>query len=151
VSGLSVRDASGILVSVETVTLPSGNTGLVHVLSDANAAPYGPNNPLLTAPAIYPVQEVDRGGSITTAGTAQTAMASNGARKGGWVKADPGNQGVIYLSFTGAATITGGAGNQAILAPGASCPLIVNGYVIQAVVSVAGTAAGDHFSAVEFQ
>lgn len=147
-----VRDGNGTLRTIQGFTTPGTKEAPASVLvNSVTGAAYGPSGGLPTAPSVAPVTPVDRGGVIAAANTAQTVMAANAARKGGWITADVNNTGNEYVSLTGTASTTPGAGNQCVLTPGASCPLTINGYVIQTAVSLAGTIAGDAFSAVEFQ
>ena len=120
-------------------------------LATSDGTDIGLHNPLPVAPGIAAATPIDRGGPITTAGTAQTIMGASTARKGGWITADPNNSGTVFVSYTGTANTTGGAGTQCPLPPGNTCPLTVNGYVIQTAISIAGTVAGDKVEAVEFQ
>jgi hypothetical protein len=138
-------------LTMRAKTLPTGQTLPYNGMVDANGNPYAPANPLYTGPAVVPGTMLDRSGKITTANTAQPVMAANTTRKAGWIEADPNNNGYLYVSLTGAASTTPGGANQCVLAPGGSCPLTLNGYVIQSAVSVAGTVAGDAFEAAELQ
>lgn len=110
-----------------------------YVVSDCTAVsgmPLGPNQPLVedqtgklcglaggsapTTPSyIAPstVVPTDKGGTITTGGTAQTAIAANASRKG-WCIQNPSDAGeVMYVRVGATATTTSGmqlaAGQQA--------------------------------------
>ncbi|WP_210253138.1 hypothetical protein, partial [Beijerinckia sp. L45] len=109
--------------------------------------PYSLSNPLLTAPAIYPVAFTDRSGTVATAGATVVDIAASTARKGGSIRAATTNTGLITITLKDAS----GNLHAEHLAPGESYTLTVNGYVIQVEVLVAGDTIGDAFSGVTFQ
>ena len=99
---------------------------------------------------ITAITPTDRGGTITSGGTAQNAMASNSSRKGGYIINDPASTENLCVSTTTTATTTG-AGDDVCLTPGQSYGLNQNGLVNTAAVSVIAATTGHRWEAVETQ
>lgn len=88
----------------------------------------------------------DKGGTITTGGTAQNAIASNASRKMWCIQNDPSATEILSVRLNGTASATAGtilqAGQQACSAPG---------YIDTAAVSVFGATTGHRFFGFEGQ
>jgi len=97
------------------------------------------------------IAPTDRGGTITTGGTAQNAMASNASRKGGWVQNPCSATEDLYVSTSGTATTTAGSPDDADLGPCGTFSLNQNGLVNQNAVSVVAATTGHAFIAKETQ
>lgn len=96
------------------------------------------------------VTPTDRGGSITTGGTAQNAMASNGSRKGGWCQNPVSATEDLFISTSTSATTTG-ASDDADLAPGGTFSFTQGDLVIQTAISVNAVTTGHRFICKETQ
>lgn len=97
----------------------------------------------------------DRGGTITTGGTAQTLAAANAARRALVIQNPPtaAAQGIaaaeaLFVRLTSGATINGA--NFACLQPGDSLSLAFAGLVDTELVSVNASTTGHRFYATEF-
>jgi hypothetical protein len=97
------------------------------------------------------VTATDRGGSMTTGGTAQNAMSSNASRAGCWVQNPVNATEDLYVSSTTSATTTAGAGDDADLAPGGSWSCVQGSNVIQSAISVNAATSGHAYIAKETQ
>jgi hypothetical protein len=96
------------------------------------------------------VTPTDKGGTITTGGTAQNAMASNSSRKGGWIQNPCSATESLFVSTSTSATTTG-ASDDAELPACASFSLVTSGGVIQSAVSVNAATTAHRFIAKEVQ
>lgn len=109
---------------------------------------------VLVVPA-FAVTPTDRGGTLSTGGTAQTLAAVNGARVLLVIQnpCTAAGQNIaaaedLYISVTGSATVNG-AGNFADLPPCGSVTLAVSGAVITTAVTVNAATSGHRWSAAE--
>ncbi|WP_210253137.1 hypothetical protein, partial [Beijerinckia sp. L45] len=98
-TSLPVKNATGGTVNEDAIALPNGNVAPTHVLVDGGGTPYSPSNPLLTAPAIYPVAFTDRSGTVVTVGATVVDIAASTARKGGSIRAATTNTGLITITL----------------------------------------------------
>lgn len=118
-------------------------------------------NPLYIQGTISPgavaVTPTDKGGTITSGGTAQALAASNTSRKLLVVQnpCTATGQGIataesLFVAVSGTATVNG-AGNFAELAPCGSATISLNGQVITAAVSVIAATTSHRWLATEAQ
>jgi hypothetical protein len=96
------------------------------------------------------ITPTDKGGTMTAGGTAQTAIASNSSRKGGWIQNPCSATESLFISTTTSATTTG-ASDDAELPACASFSLVTSGGVITAAVSVNAATTGHRWLAKEVQ
>lgn len=89
----------------------------------------------------------DYSGSITTGGTAQTAVAANGRRNFLRVENPPSASESLFVRYGGTASTNSGTPDSTELAPGASdeFPTGGSGYVPGGAVSVIAATTGHKF------
>lgn len=92
------------------------NSGVPQAVDSSHALP-------VTASTATAGTPTDRGGTITTGGTAQTAIAANPARKNAVCQNPVSATEDLFVSLTGSATTTG-SGDYADLAPGGSATIL---------------------------
>lgn len=162
VGALAQSTASQVLpgfLATDSTNCPSINMRPCYV-------PYSSTNPLpvtgggsggstIVSPSA--VTPTDRGGTLTTGGTAQTAAVLNASRKA-MVIQNPCNstvQGIstaedLFVSITGSAT-TSGAGDYAELTPCMSATVTYNSTAQTTLVSVIAATTGHRWLATEAQ
>jgi hypothetical protein len=104
-----------------------------------------------TAPVPLTVTPTDRGGTMASGGTSQTAMAANASRKGCWIQ-NPINAGEdLYISSTASAVIPAGTPDDADLSPGGAWSCLQGSNIIQTAIRVNAATSGHAFLAKETQ
>lgn len=124
-------------------TVDQGSAGVTPWPVVLPAVSFVQNLPLTVTPT-------NKGGTMTTGGTAQTAVASNVSRRGGWIMNDPTATENLCISSTTSATTTG-ANDDTCLPPGASYSFIQEGLIIQTAISVNAATTGHRWLSVETQ
>jgi hypothetical protein len=144
----------------DTLVISSASSNVAHVYLYNMAMPlgvwpttqvipkFGPGGALIVQLTPLVATVVNRGGTITAGGTAQTLAPANAARLGLVIQNPVEATENLYIAVAGAATV-GGAGNFADLAPGGSCSLSVDDVIIQTGVSVNAATTGHLWIATE--
>lgn len=116
-------------------------------LIDGSGNPQGTaGNPFRTSPSPSAVTGTDRGGTLTTGGVAQNAIAANSSRASWCVQNDPAATEYLYVREDGTASATTGAA----LAPGSqACSR--NGQTSRGAISVFAATTGHRWYANEEQ
>jgi hypothetical protein len=130
---VTVRNAAGTTVTQRGYVTPDGK----NVIS----------NEQFNTPAT----RLNSSGTITTANTAQQAVAANTFRRSGYCQSDPRNSDTLELAFGVSASTTAGGANDCILTPGGVCPFTLAGGVFQGSISAASATVGTAYNCTEFQ
>jgi hypothetical protein len=146
IAGITASSTATLTVTVGNLA-PIGGSGGPTANVTCVSGCYQTTQPISLSPAV--VTPTDRGGTITTGGTAQQLAAANASRKQLCVQNPPSATETLYLSTSTTATVAG-AGNDAGLSPGAQW-CAGNGLQInQNAVSVIATTTAHRWIATEF-
>lgn len=141
------RGGGGTAVVTVTYTSAGGKTERLDVparTNVVNGAEVSPANPFPVAVTGNPGTVVDKSGTITAGGTAQTAIASNAARNGFSIQNQ--STGDLYFNTLAAAVV----GQPSIrVGPGLLYETPANGFGTGAV-SIIGATTGQAFAAREY-